>query len=29
VLGSLVTAGAVSRRPEQGRLGGDVVIAPG
>jgi hypothetical protein len=27
VLQSLVSAGAVTRRPEQGRLGGDVVIA--
>jgi three-Cys-motif partner protein len=28
VLGTLLTAGAVNREPEHGRLGGDVVIAP-
>jgi hypothetical protein len=28
VLGALVSAGAVTRRPEHGRLGGDVVVAP-
>jgi hypothetical protein len=27
VLQALLGAGAVTRRPEQGRLGGDVVIA--
>ena len=29
VLHALLTAGSVTRRPEQGRLGGDVVIAAG